>query len=153
MDIIFLCGLPFILLSTGHCLRARETKWQNNWEPNPETENERKRDKERNRVKERGVGEIMRVLVCEGHWGFHCVMQWASNGQPCKSEPARGSAAKWRILWIMMDIIHKSCCHISGSESEGLKNSHTHASSTHSSWVPCGPSLDRNDQNYETKEA
>lgn len=54
------------------------------------------------------------------------MMQQASNRQANKTRPARSSAAEGKKLWIMMGIIHKSCCHISLSESQGM-NTHTHA--------------------------
>ena len=80
-------------------------------------------------------------LGCEGHWGSHSVMQPASNRQlNKKARPARSSAAKGKKLWIMMGIIHKSCCHILVSESHGMSPhslSHTHTHTHTHTHVHC----------------
>lgn len=53
--------------------------------------------------------------------------QQASNRQANKSKPARSSGADGKKLWIMMGIIHKSCCHFSVSQLQGMNLlTHTH---------------------------
>lgn len=67
----------------------------------------RKKQRESNGGKEQ---RIMWELVCEGHWGSHSGTQQASNRQANKTGTAGSSAAMGKKLWIMMGIIHKSCC-------------------------------------------